>query len=81
MVEGKTILATILANARLELPEGEQPTPFARITLRPEGRIEAQSDDGGGPARLVLDVERIGAGRLAVLIERDLLDAGFRLAE
>jgi cytochrome P450 len=36
MVEGKTILATILANARLELPEGEQPTPFARITLRPK---------------------------------------------
>jgi cytochrome P450 len=36
MVEGKTILATILANARLELPEGEEPLPFARITLRPK---------------------------------------------
>jgi cytochrome P450 len=36
MVEGKTILATILANARLELSDGEEPLPFARITLRPK---------------------------------------------
>ena len=36
MIEGKTILATLLARARFELPEGEQPTPFARITLRPK---------------------------------------------
>jgi cytochrome P450 len=36
MAEGRTILATILANAWLELPEGEQPLPFARITLRPK---------------------------------------------
>jgi cytochrome P450 len=40
MVEGKTILATILANARLELPEGEAPLPFARITLRPKGGLK-----------------------------------------
>ena len=40
MVEGKTILATILANARLELPEGEEPLPFARITLRPKDGLK-----------------------------------------
>ncbi|MGZ5850798.1 MAG: cytochrome P450 [Methyloceanibacter sp.] len=39
MVEGKTILATLLARARFELPEGEQPTPFARITLRAKGGL------------------------------------------
>jgi cytochrome P450 len=36
MLEGKTILATLLAQARFALPDGEQPTPFARITLRPK---------------------------------------------
>jgi cytochrome P450 len=36
MTEGKTMLATLLANARFELPEGERPTPFARITLKPK---------------------------------------------
>jgi cytochrome P450 len=36
MTEGKAILATLLAHARFALPEGEQPTPFARITLRPK---------------------------------------------
>jgi cytochrome P450 len=36
MLEGKTILATLLAQARFALPKGEQPTPFARITLRPK---------------------------------------------
>lgn len=36
MVEGKTMLATLLAQARFALPAGEQPTPFARITLRPK---------------------------------------------
>jgi cytochrome P450 len=40
MVEGKAILATILANARLELPEGEKPLPFARITLRPKAGLK-----------------------------------------
>jgi cytochrome P450 len=40
MVEGKTILATILANAKLELPEGEEPLPFARITLRPKDGLK-----------------------------------------
>jgi len=34
LAEGKTMLATLLAAARFELPEGEAPTPFARITLR-----------------------------------------------
>jgi cytochrome P450 len=36
MTEGKTILATLLAQARFALPDGEQPTPFARVTLRPK---------------------------------------------
>jgi len=36
MLEGKTILATLLARARFALPDGETPTPFARITLRPK---------------------------------------------
>lgn len=36
MLEGKAILATLLAHARFALPDGEQPTPFARITLRPK---------------------------------------------
>jgi cytochrome P450 len=36
MVEGKTMLATLLDLASFALPEGEWPTPFARITLRPK---------------------------------------------
>jgi cytochrome P450 len=36
MLAGKTILATLLARAHFALPHGEQPTPFARITLRPK---------------------------------------------
>jgi cytochrome P450 len=40
MVEGKAILATILANAKLELPEREEPLPFARITLRPKDGLK-----------------------------------------
>jgi cytochrome P450 len=36
MLEGKTILATLLNRASFALPEGEEPTPFARITLRPK---------------------------------------------
>ncbi len=40
MVEGKTILATIIANAVLELPEGEEPLPFAHITLRPKDGLK-----------------------------------------
>jgi cytochrome P450 len=36
MIEGKTMLATLLSRARFDLLEGEQPTPFARITLRPQ---------------------------------------------
>ncbi|WP_431558671.1 cytochrome P450 [Methyloceanibacter sp.] len=34
--EGKAMLATLLAGARFALPDGEAPTPLARITLRPE---------------------------------------------
>ncbi|HZP09281.1 cytochrome P450 [Methyloceanibacter sp.] len=51
MVEGKTLLARILASARLELPEGEQPLPFARITLRPKGGLKLKVtmlDKGAG---------------------------------
>jgi cytochrome P450 len=36
LAEGKTMLATLLAHARFELPQGEAPTPFARVTLRPK---------------------------------------------
>jgi cytochrome P450 len=36
LVEGKTMLATLLARARFELPHGEAPAPFARLTLRPK---------------------------------------------
>jgi cytochrome P450 len=36
MLEGKAMLATLLAAARFELPQGEVPVPLARITLRPE---------------------------------------------
>jgi cytochrome P450 len=36
MVEGKTMLATLLRQANFALPDGEEPTPFARITLRPK---------------------------------------------
>jgi cytochrome P450 len=36
MLEGKTILATLLQHASFALPEGERPTPFARITLSPK---------------------------------------------
>ena len=35
MFEGKAMLATLLAHARFELPDGEVPEPLARITLRP----------------------------------------------
>jgi cytochrome P450 len=34
--EAKTMLATLLPRASFELPDGQAPTPFARITLRPK---------------------------------------------
>lgn len=34
MLEGKAMLATLLRRARFELPQGEAPTPVARVTLR-----------------------------------------------
>ncbi len=36
MLEVKTMLATLLAQARFDLPDRELPLPLARITLRPE---------------------------------------------
>jgi cytochrome P450 len=39
MLEWKTILATLLSQARFELPDGEVPVPFARITLRPKNGL------------------------------------------
>jgi cytochrome P450 len=39
MLEGKTILATLLSHARFELPDGEVPVPLARITLRPKNGL------------------------------------------
>ena len=39
MLEGKTILATLLSHARFELPDGELPVPLARITLCPKNGL------------------------------------------
>jgi cytochrome P450 len=36
MIESKTMLATLLARARFEIPDEEVPLPLARITLRPK---------------------------------------------
>jgi cytochrome P450 len=36
MLEAKSLLATLLASSRFELPEWEVPEPLARITLRPK---------------------------------------------
>jgi cytochrome P450 len=36
MLEGKVVLAHLLAHARFALPEEMRPVPFARITLRPK---------------------------------------------
>ena len=40
MLEGKTMLAALLAGARFELPEAEQPKPLASITLRPRAGLK-----------------------------------------
>ncbi len=40
LAEGKTILATLLAQARFELAEGGDPTPLARVTLRPKEGLQ-----------------------------------------
>jgi cytochrome P450 len=40
MIETKVMLATFLAKARFELPEGEVPVPLARITLRPKQALK-----------------------------------------
>ena len=40
MVEGRVILATLLSRAKFELPEGEIPVPFARVTLRPKNGLK-----------------------------------------
>src|SRR5690349_7098787 len=45
------------------------------------GRAQAQGDDARGSTVSVFDVEGLGAGRLTVLIERDLLDTGFGLTQ
>lgn len=39
MLEGKAMLATLLAGARFDLPEDEEPMPLARITLRPKREL------------------------------------------
>lgn len=39
MLEAKSMLATLLAGARFELPPGEAPTPVARVTLRAKPSI------------------------------------------
>jgi cytochrome P450 len=40
MLEGKAVLATLLARARFELPHGKAPVPFARVTLRPKSGLK-----------------------------------------
>ena len=40
MVEGRVMLAALLARARFELPEGEVPVPFAHVTLRPRDGLK-----------------------------------------
>jgi cytochrome P450 len=40
MLEGKAMLATLLASARFELPEAELPEPLARSTLRPRAGLK-----------------------------------------
>jgi cytochrome P450 len=38
MMEATAILATLVAGARLEVPEGmPEPVPLARVTLMPKG--------------------------------------------
>jgi cytochrome P450 len=39
MVEGRVILATLLSRAKFDLPDGEIPVPFARVTLRPKNGL------------------------------------------
>lgn len=49
MLEGKTLLATLLTRARFELPEGEMPVPLVRLTLRPKHGLKLKVtmlDDG-----------------------------------
>src|SRR6476659_4297982 len=47
-----------------------------------KSRLSAQARRGGElEGELVLDVERLGAGRLVARIQRDLLDLGLRLAQ
>src|SRR6478609_5759443 len=47
-----------------------------------KSRLSAQARLGGElEGDLVLDLERLGAGRLIVRIQRDLLDLGLRLAQ
>ena len=77
MLEAKTMLATLLAGAKFELPEWEVPEPLARtrpMASHPCLRSELEVE-------LILDVERLGARRLVVGVERDLLDLGFGLAQ
>jgi cytochrome P450 len=42
MLEGKAILATLLSRASFELPPGEVPVPFARVTLRPQHGLKLE---------------------------------------
>jgi hypothetical protein len=39
-IEGKTMLATLPASSRFELPEAELPEPLVRITLRPRSGLK-----------------------------------------
>jgi cytochrome P450 len=43
MLEGKAVLATLLARARFELPQGEVPVPLARVTLRSKSGLKLKA--------------------------------------
>jgi hypothetical protein len=78
MVEGKTILATLLSQARFRAARRRTAHAVRAHHASPQRGLATQRNDA---SRLVVDVERLGAGRLAVLIERDLLDARLGLAQ
>lgn len=51
MIEGKAMLATLLANASFELPEGETPIPVARITLHSRPGLKLNVTELNKPER------------------------------
>ena len=63
-----------LGNFRIETWPNLKVSELRPIGFAPRLRGELESE-------LILDVERLGAGRLVVGVERDLLDLGLCLAQ